>query len=404
MFAYVARQAILDREQKIQGYELLFRDGKQNCFPEVQPDQATSKILTSSHLTLGLEDITGGSTAFINFYEDTLLHRFPTSLDPKSVVIELVETAPISDALVSACEQIKQMGYQFALDDHNFDPKWDVLLPYTSMLKVDIRDTPFEIIEKHVPKYKRQGIKLIAEKVETHEEFKRFYDLGFDLFQGYFFSRPELIRKKDLPSSKLSLLQLITESTQDRMDYDRINEIIERDVSLSYMLLRFINNPMFNKSQKISSLRHALNYMGDGEVKKFVALLALANLGDDKPSELLGLSLIRAKFCELLARECKEPENPPKGFLVGLFSLLDALLDQSMRQVMEKLPILDELKAALCGERNSLAYYLATAITFEKADWARTKAFSKHLGVDQRKLHGMYNQAIVWSNSMTACV
>ena len=137
MFAYVARQAILDRDKQVYGYELLFRDGKQNCFPNVAPDEATSKILASNHLTLGLDEITNGQIAFINFYEDTLLYRFPTSLDPMSVVIEIVETAPISKALLAACKHIKQLGYRLALDDHDFDPKWDVFLPYIDIIKIE---------------------------------------------------------------------------------------------------------------------------------------------------------------------------------------------------------------------------------------------------------------------------
>ncbi|UAA38531.1 HDOD domain-containing protein [Paraneptunicella aestuarii] len=404
MFAYVARQAILDRDLEIQGYELLFRDGKQNCFPEIEPDEATSKLLTSAHLTLGLEEITEGKTAFVNFYEDTLLHGFPTSLDPKLVVIELIETAPITEGLVAACKHISGLGYKIALDDHNFDPKWEVLLPYTSILKVDIREMPIELTRKHIPKYIENGVKLVAEKVETYDEFHAYRELGFDLFQGYFFAKPEVIRKKELPASKMSLMQLMVESAAKEMDYDKINKIIEHDVSLSYMLLRFINNPLFNKRQKISSLRHALNYMGDGEVKKFIALLALANLGQEKPGELLAMSLIRAKFCELVAKECGESDNPPKGFLVGLFSLLDALLDKRMPDLMQKLPILDELKGALCGQKNALFLYLELVKCFEVANWNKVRAISNRIGVEQRKLHGAYNQSIVWSHAMTSCV
>lgn len=400
MFAYVARQAILDREKNVVGYELLFRDGKRNCFPDVAPDEATSKLLTSSHLTLGLDDITGGKSAFINFYEDTLLYRFPTSLNPMNVVIEIVETAPISDHLLEACKHIQQLGYQLALDDHDFDPKWDVFLPHIDIIKVDVRDSSYDTIAKNIPKFLDANVKLIAEKVETYEEFEEYKELGFHYFQGFFYSHPEIIKQKNLPTSKLSMIELMAESSKIQMDYDKVNNIIERDVSLSYMLLRFINNPLVNKRQKISSLRHALNYMGDIEVKKFIALLALANLNDSKPIELLHLSLVRAKFCELLARHQGESENPPKGFLVGLFSLLDALLDQEMTFLVEKLPIMDELKSALCGEENSLLDYLQLAKTFEQANWLQTKRIGKKLGIQQKVLHGIYNEAVVWSNAM----
>lgn len=400
MFAYVARQAILDRDKNVLGYELLFRDGKQNCFPNVAPDEATSKILASNHLTLGLDEITGGKLSFINFYEDTLLYRFPTSLDPMAVVIEIVETAPISKELLAACKHIKQLGYRLALDDHDFDPKWDVFLPYIDIIKVDIRESDYETIAKHVPKFLDAKVKLIAEKVETYEEFELYRDLGCHYFQGYFYAKPEVVKQKNIPNNKLSLLELIGESSKSEMNFDRINDIIERDVALSYMLLRFINNPTINKRNKISSLRHALNYMGEVELKKFVALLALANLGDAKPMELLQVSLVRAKFCELLAAHRHDSENPPKGFLVGLFSLIDAMLDRQMANLMANLPLSEDLKAALCGEKNNLLFYLELAKTFETGNWARTRKISQTLKVEQKVLHGIYNQAVVWSNAM----
>lgn len=400
MFAYVARQAILDREKNVYGYELLFRDGKQNCFPSVAPDEATSKILASNHLTLGLDEITQGQIAFINFYEDTLLYRFPTSLDPMGVVIEIVETAPISKALLAACKHIKQLGYKLALDDHDFDPKWDVFLPYIDIIKIDVRESDYETIKKHIPKFLDAKLKIIAEKVETYEEFETYRDLGCHFFQGYFYARPEVIRQKNIPNSKLSLLELIGESAKSDMNFERINDIIERDVALSYMLLRFINNPTVNKRNKITSLRHALNYMGAVELKKFIALLALANLGDSKPMELLQVSLVRAKFCELLSQERGDSENPPKGFLVGLFSLIDALLDRKMENLLENLPLSDDLKDALCGQKNNLLSYLELAKTFETANWLRTRKIAQVLNVEQKLLHGIYNEAVVWSNAM----
>ncbi|XOV80239.1 MAG: EAL and HDOD domain-containing protein [Aestuariibacter sp.] len=400
MFAYVARQAILDRDKNVIGYELLFRDGKQNCFPNIDADEATSKILAGNHLTLGLDEITGGKTAFINFFEDTLLYRFPTSLDPFGVVIEIVETAPISDELLAACKHIKQLGYKLALDDHDFDPKWDVFLPYVDIIKVDIRESDYETIAKHIPKFLDANVKLIAEKIETYQEYEQYRDLGCHYFQGYFYAKPEVMKHKNIPKSKLSMVELIGESSKMQMDIDRINEIIERDVALSYMLLRFINNPLINKRNKITSLRHALNYMGEVELKKFIALLALANMGDDKPAELVQICLVRAKFCELLAKEKNEIENPPKGFLVGLFSLLDAMLDKSMESLVDNLPLTEDLKEALCGRKNNLLLYLEIARSFETANWGRTKKLAQGIRIQQKVLHGLYNQSIVWSNSM----
>ncbi len=404
MFAYVARQSITDQEKNVFAYELLFRDGESNCFPDIAPDEATSKLITGSHLTLGVEEITDGKLAFINFHEDTLLYRFPTSLDPLNVVIEVVETVPISRKLIEACKHIRDLGYKIALDDHDFDPKWDVFLPYVHIIKIDITQTSPEIVREHIGKFKDAGVKLVAEKIETHEEFELYKSMGFDYYQGYYFARPEVIRQKNIPSSKMSLLELMQASSTINFDFDKINAIIERDVSLSYLLLRFINNPAVNKRNRINSLRHALTYMGEVEVKKFIALLALANISDGKPLELVHMSLVRAKLCELIARARKESENPPTGFLVGLFSLLDALLDQSMNNLMEKLPLSDDLKSALCGMENALKDYLAIARAFENANWSRVKQLSQKINTDQRILHSFYNESLKWASSMTQSV
>lgn len=404
MFAYVARQGIFDRDSEVIAYELLFRDGKKNCFPDIEPDEATSKLITGSHLALGVEEITDGRLAFINFHNDTLLYRFPTSLDAHSVVIEIVETVAISKQLIAACKHISNLGYKIALDDHDFDPKWDALIPFISTIKIDIMACDFETIEKNIPKYKEAGLNLVAERVETHEEFERCLALGFDMFQGYYFAKPEVLKQKNIPSSKLTLLELMKESAISEFNFDKISQIIERDVALSYMLLRFINNPIMNKRHKITSLTHALTYMGEVEIKKFIALVALANLGDNKPAELVHLSLVRAKFCELTAMAKKEVNNPPKGFLVGLFSLLDALLDQNMNQLMDKLPLSDELKNALCGMKSQLRDYLSLARAFEYGDWGAVKRHAKKLELDQRLLHSFYNESIKWGASMARSI
>jgi EAL and modified HD-GYP domain-containing signal transduction protein len=400
MFAYIARQAILNRDKELYAYELLFRDGEKNCFPDIPPDEATSKILTDSHLDLGLDDISAGKLVFINFHQETLLHRFPTSLDPKKVVIEVVETVKPTPELVQACKTIKDLGYTLALDDHDFDPQWDLLLPYIDIIKVDILECDEQTLIDNIGKYKDSNIKLVAEKIETMKEFEKFLGLGFDYFQGYFFAKPEVVKQKKLPTSKLSLIELIGASSAVEFDLDKVNAIIERDVSLSYKLLRFINNPLINKSNEIGNLRHALNYMGQIEVKKFIALLALANLGDNKPVELIHLSLIRAKFCDLIGQAKSLSNNPPTGFLVGLFSLLDALLDQPMQSIVEKLPIGRNIKAALCGDENELSQFLSLIRAFEAGYWDGVANISNQLSLDLKMTQAFYNESLKWGIAM----
>ena len=400
MFAYVARQPIFDADREVFAYELLFRDGNNNCFPDIPPDEATSKILTATHLSLGIEEITGDKKAFINFHHETLMYRFPTSLDAHNVVIEVVETVDVDDALIAACKHIRGLGYPIALDDYDLTGRWDAFLPFTSIIKIDITEVDHSKIADIIPQLKKNKIKVVVEKIETYEEFKFFKSLGADYFQGYFLAKPEVVRHRQLGPTTMTMLELIRASASIKLNYDEVNRIIERDPSLSYLLLRFINNPLFNKRQQITSLKHALTYMGEVELKKFIALLALANLSEGKPNELLQMALVRAKFCDLVSISLKELENPPTGFLAGLLSLLDAMLEQNMTELMNKVPICDRVKQALRGEPNLLRDCIDAVQHFEAANWQGISRFADKYKLSESLLHSIYNDAIKWGRHM----
>ena len=404
MFAFVARQPILNSEKEVFAYELLFRDGKNNCYPDAQDTPEIAARKAKDSLKLGLDDISCQKTSFINFNRETLEKGLPSSLDPNNVVVEIGKESSSNQDLLDTCKNIKNMGFKIALDDPRLEGEGSQLLPLIDIVKVDVTAHPFDSIAQAIPRLIDSNVKLVAEKVESQKDFAICQDLGFDYFQGYFFSKPVTLTQKQLPMSKISLVELIAESSKSTFEIERINQIMERDVGLSYMLLRFINNPMINKRHKITSLRHALTYLGEVEIKKFIALLALANLADDKPMELLHLSLVRAKFCDLLAQEKHVGDNPPTGFMVGLFSLLDALLDQKMQDAVSQIPVLDEVKFALCGGQNDFYLYLALVRAFESATWLKVKRISDMLQVDQRRLHAIFNEAILWGNSVRQTV
>lgn len=400
MFAYVARQPIFNADREVFAYELLFRDGESNCFPDIPPDEATSKILTSTHLSLGIEEITGNKKAFINFHHDTLIHHFPTFLNTSSVVIEVVETVDVDDALVTACKHIRGRGYPIALDDYDLSDRWDVLLPFTSIVKLDITEVDHGKIADIIPILKQNKIKVVVEKIETYEEFNLFRSLGADYFQGYFLAKPEVVCHRQLGPTGMTMLELIRASSNAELNFAEVNSIIERDPSLSYLLLRFINNPLVNKRQQITTLRHALTYMGEVEVKKFIALLALANLSEGKPNELLQMALVRAKFCELVSIALKELQNPPTGFLTGLLSLLDAMLEQNMEELMNKVPISERVKQALRGEPNLLRDCINVVQHFEMGNWQGIERFASKYRMEQPLLHSFYHEAIKWGRHM----
>lgn len=402
MYCYLARQPIFDAQKNLFGYELLFRDGVQNSFPNINADEATSKLITEHHLLMGVEKITGGHQAFINFSADTLIHHFPTSINPASMVIEVLETVPISSELLTACRELHRMGYKLALDDHDFEPRWDIFLPYVSFIKVDVRQFNILQISKYVSRVKHHNVTLLAEKVETQQEFEKLQQLGFQLFQGYFFARPEMLKHKKIASSKLNLLLLIAESSKIRLDFEKLSQIVERDLGLSYKLLRFVNSASFAREQAIGSLKHAMVYMGEAELKKFIALLALANLKEDGPTELLNMSVVRARFCDLLAARMGDPDNPPAAFLTGLFSLVDALLEQPLNDLLNDLPILPTIKAALLADEGQLGLYLRLSKAYENGEWQQQQVLTTELFGQPTDLSMMYLDAISWTAGLLA--
>lgn len=402
MFAFVARQPILDKNKDVFAYELSFRDGKAGAYPELPPEKA--KYVAEHFYTLGLDDISGEKTSFINFSNDTLIQRFPTSLDPATVIVEVTDNPLSQKSLLEACRHIKNLGFKIAVNNPVILNGQHDMYPLIDIVKVDITKVSLEQVERHVQRLADNRVKLVAEQVNNYSDFNDCRSIGFDFFQGYFFSTPEARAKRELPSSKMNLANLMGECAKPEFNFDVVNEIIERDATLSYMLLKFVNNPSINKRFKISSLRHALNFMGEVEVKKFIALLSVANLSDDKPIELVHLSLVRAKFFDLLSHERKIVANPPISFIIGLFSLLDALLDQSMPDILAQLPLVDEVKDALLGKSSEFNHYLKLVKAFESGIWMNVIQQSKVLEVDQKHLHSLFNEAIVWGNSVRSSI
>jgi len=400
MYSYVARQPILNSDQQVVAYELLFRDGESNSFPNIDPNQATSNILTNNHLTLGVEAVTGDLPAYINFHADTLLKRFPSFLDPKKIVIEILEDVEVNSKLITAVESLKSKGYKLALDDHDFDPKWEALFPYIDIIKVDVLTHSVIQMSKFIRKVSRLDVTLLAEKVETAEQFAQLKLLGFTHFQGYFFAKPEMLKQRKITTAKQNILDLIAQASKKEMSIDVIGKIFSSDPGLTYKLLRFINSPTYGNSQEITSLKHALIYIGELEVKKFIALLALSDLSEGKCVEITRFSLIRAKFCELISLQRNDEENPPKAFLTGILSLIDGMLDHDLEGVLEVLPIHADIKAALRNEENYLNQYLQLAKTLEQGFWQESKNITKKLSITYEFACKAHQEALLWTDGM----
>ncbi|WP_372760263.1 EAL and HDOD domain-containing protein [Pseudoalteromonas sp.] len=398
MYFYAARQPILDRDKNLIGYELLFRDGVKNVFPEIDGNEATTRLIEGSQFNFGLEDLTGDKPAYINFTLDTLLKGYPTLLGKDTVVVEILETIQPGKRLLAIVKDLKEKGYTMALDDYIHQPVWRHFYPFVDIIKIDFLSCDIDTIKQIVADLKPYPhLKLLAEKVETYEVYHQALELGFDYFQGFFFSKPEMIQSKALPPSQMALAELLYETSTLDMDLKKITEVFERDVNLSYKLLRYSNSAAFVRRSEISTIKQALIVLGANEIKKLLSLLFAAQMSADKPTELIRLSLTRARFSELLAISHGQFKDTGMAFLTGMMSLMDAILDESMQSVMKKLPLSNEIKAALLNDEGLLASYLNLVKFYEQGNWPAANELTEKLALGG-KVPDAYHEAISWVN------
>lgn len=396
MFLYAARQPILDINKNLFAYELLFRDSLDNVFPEIDANEATSRLI-ENQLNIGVEDFTGDKPAFINFTLDTLMKKYPTMIHQDHIVVEILETVQPGKKLLNECKLLKEQGYTIALDDYIHQKVWRHFYPFVDIIKVDFKETTYEQMgEIKVAIEDFPQIKLLAEKVETIEEFEKAIELGFVYFQGYFFSKPEVVKSKSLSPAQLTLAELLYETSKPDIDLAKITSVFERDVNLAYKLLRYSNSTIFKRRTEVANIKQALVVLGQQELKKFLSVLFAAQVGSEKPPELMKLSMVRARFAELIAQH--HGQDPSKAFLAGMMSLIDALLDEPIEAVMKKLPLSQEIKDALINNTGILADYLAVVKFFEVGDWPSADKETIKLGLDKAKIGELNHDATFWAD------
>ena len=399
METYVARQPIFNKSKKIFGYELLFREGMSNFFPDIDGDTATSRVLSSSFLLIGTEKITGGRRAFINFPRDLLVKKIPLMFPREKTVVEILEDVEPEEDVINACQEMADRGYCLALDDFFFRPEYMPLISLAKIVKIDFRLTPPEEISELVKKLSHNDVDLLAEKVETYEEFQKALEMGFVYFQGYFFSRPQILKGRDIPTFRITLMQIMAEINREDFQFDELEKFVSRDVGISYKLLRYINSAYFSRMENISSIKQAIVLLGERELRRFLSLTAMTKLVSDKPDELVRVSIIRAKFCELMGGRGGLMVKPSALFTLGLFSLIDAIMDDSMENLMEKVPLSEGIKNALVYGRGELNHYLRLAVCYEKGDWEGVAKMAGILGLEEEDLPRYYTDSVYWADS-----
>ncbi|GAB6262847.1 EAL domain-containing protein [Photobacterium sp. CCB-ST2H9] len=399
MYAYVARQPILNRQQRTVGYELLFRDGEQNAFPQIEANTATSRLLVENYMAVGDDLATASQRTFINFPHDSLIKLMPLLLPRQKVVIEVLETCVPDDELLAAVRHLHKQGYTIALDDFELDPAWQRFLPFVHLIKLDFIKLGCQQACAFVASQKSRRLKFLAEKVETREEFEAAKTAGFHLFQGYYFSKPELLKNRQVTPETLTTLRLLREISRTPVDFKRVERIISSDVSLSYLLLRYVNSAAHRTLSPIGNFKQALVYLGEEKIKLFVSVVAAAHASIRKPRELYILSLQRARMCEELARGSGIRLNSDQAFLAGIFSLLDALLDKPLPKLLELLPLSEEVHSALLNREGELGDILNLLDAYDNADWEMTARYCQKLGVKEAQVANVYHQTLHWLTS-----
>jgi c-di-GMP-related signal transduction protein len=395
---YVARQPIVDREQKVFGYELLFRDGIENCFSG-DLDVAARSTLDRS-LIMGLDVLCDGRRAFVNCTRDTLIKGLITLLPSTSTVVEILESVPVDPDVVAACRSLKEQGYMIALDDFvSGDPR-EPLVPLADIVKVEMRLTTEAQRAELMKQFGQLHCRMLAEKIESHEEFVRAQAQGFVYFQGYFFRRPEMLSTRELPANRVNYLRMLQEVSRPELELDVLERLIKADASVCYRLLRYLNSAVFGFKKEIHSVKHALSLLGEHDVRRWVRLVAAVGAGHDKPSDLVLSALVRGRFGELLAPQVRHGESDL--FLMGLLSLIDAMLEMPMDAVLERIPLDRETKSVLLGLPSQLRPVFRLILAHESGEWAAAESLSKEMNLNPEEVAGYYWQAQQWARQLSS--
>lgn len=397
MKRFLARQPIFDATHKVYGYELLYRSGAGNFYDAPSVDMASASAVDSL-LLFGIDRLTPQCRSFINCTRDFLVRDFATMLPKDRVVLEMLETIDIDDEVLAACRRLKQLGYLLALDDFLDHPEWKPLVALADFIKVDFLATSVDDQLRLAREYAPRKIHMLAEKVATYADFHRAQECGYTYFQGFFFSRPEMLSRRDIPANKLNYLLVLQAVNREQMDIDDVSVRIKAEASLSFRLLRYLNSPAFPLIVEVHSIPHALSLLGERGARKWVSMIAVACMAEGKPTELV--LLLRARFCELLGVGAGRRESANDLFLLGLLSAMDAILDMPMSEVLKEITIGEDIRKALLGKSSALCQILDLVLNYERANWNEISRAAAALGIADEVITERYLESVDWAQQV----
>lgn len=400
MDIFIARQPIFDKRMNVVAYELLYRSGKINAALS-DDDAATASVLVNGLVTIGLDTLTDRKKAFVNFTRNLLLDETATVLPPGSLVVEVLENVESDPVLLEALKKLKAAGYTIALDDYIESYEYEDIVALADIIKVDFMLCDLPAVARIAQRFMGSRVRLLAEKVETKDQFELASQLGYTYFQGYFFSKPSIVASKDMQSIKLSYVRILEELGMAEPDFVGISAAIESDLALTYKLLKLVNSAAYMGQNRITSIHQALVRLGMKEVRKWTALIMMRDAGEHKPEELVRASLVRARALESLAVKVKLGSRKTEFFLMGIFSMIDVIMDRPLREILEELPLDTDIKRALLGEANVLRKGLDLIAAYERGNWAAVERLGRiGRGMTDEMLFEAYFEAIKWTQEL----
>jgi len=397
----VARQPIFDAQMRVFGYEMLFRSSSLNEFDGTEENAATAQVISAVFGSAETDQLTGRNNTFINFPQKMLLDGTASILPPQHTVVEILENVEADEDLLEACRALRERGYRLALDDFTVAEKVEALASIADFVKVDFRATSKAQQEDAATRFKGK-VQLLAEKVETQDEFRSARDMGYEYFQGYFFARPVISSTRQIPGFKLQFLRILNELHRPEMDFRKLADLLKREPGLSYKLLRFVNSAWFGLRSPVESLQRALVSLGEDAARKWLSVLTMANLASDHPTELATSTLVRARFFESLAKEAGLTQLRDDCFLVGMFSLLDAMLGRPLPELVEGLNLHGQITRTLLDRPNPsdrMPPVWKLVLAYERGDWDTLGAAALALDLKPQTLTGCYAEAVRWADS-----
>jgi c-di-GMP phosphodiesterase len=395
----IGRQQITDRDLNVFAYELLFRDASGRAPQQAEATEASNQVIVNSLLEAGLDRVVGPHRAFINFTRDNILSGTALLLPREKVVIEVLETVTIDDALVAAVEDLSRKGYMIALDDFVYSDAWLPLVRAAHIIKLDIHQLSPDASRRYIADFKKFSLKFLAEKVETQEQHAEYRAMGCDYFQGFLFSRPHILQGKRVGAGQHAVINLLAEINRANVEMGDLAKSISLDIGLSYKLLRYINSSsLFRLPQKVESIQRAILCLGLNEVRRWANLVALASF-PDTPKEVVVLALARAKLCELLGRATQQ-KSVDQYFLVGLMSMLDQMMGVRLEEVLKDLPLAEEVVQALLTQQGRMGEALDCAVNYEC--WNLDAVSFEPLAMAD--IGRFYVESVAWANDVLSSI